>query len=602
MKNHHSTTRRHLHATTSAKHFLSRVRQIAGLACLLALISPASAQQYWMNGASTWNATATNWAASSSGAPTNVWASGAAVFEGTAGTVTLNGTLSTTGLSFMSDAFTLTGGTSLTLTGTPSILVPSTFAATINSPLAGSTGLTKLGNGGLTLGGTNIFTGTTTVLPGAGNLTLDFSTTGAPATQILYSGVGSGRDLVLGGNLGIRGKANTTNTQTFDTTTIGGGSTINATANVTANPLTVNLGTLSRTSGVVDFITANSANITTSTAVSNGILGPWATFGGTNWATKSGSNIVALSSYTAWDKAAASDSTANYSAAGGTVTGNLTGNTLKVTDGTTLGLGANNVTVAGLLTTANGTITSSGGVLGNGSGNEFIFNTASGVTTTISGSNNTLIGAASTGSLTKAGAGTLLINNTHNFTGGVNLAAGTLQLGANNTLSTSSGAISFNGGTLAFTAGVTTDYSSRFSTAANQAFRLRPNSNLTFGTALNSAGGSLTKEAGTYNTLTLTGNNILSGGVELAQNAGVLRIGNGTTGSGTLTAPVRMGGETSLIFNLGTQNYNFSSSITSMLSGRIILENLGTGNLTFSGELNFGTTNTISQRRHDGRA
>ena len=78
-----------------------------------------------------------------------------------------------------------------------------------------------------------------------------------------------------------------------------------------------------------------------------------------------------------------------------------------------------------------------------------------------------------------------------------------------------SGTIAFGGGTLQFTANNAADYSSRFSSAASQAYKLDTNGrNVTLLSALTSSGGSLTKSGA--GTLTLSGSNTYSGGTTVA--------------------------------------------------------------------------------------
>src|SRR5439155_9669231 len=54
--------------------------------------------------------------------------------------------------------------------------------------------------------------------------------------------------------------------------------------------------------------------------------------------------------------------------------------------------------------------------------------------------------------VTKAGAGTLVLSGTNTFTGGLKLNAGTVSYSADANLGAASGAITFNGGTLTYTA------------------------------------------------------------------------------------------------------------------------------------------------------
>jgi len=81
----------------------------------------------------------------------------------------------------------------------------------------------------------------------------------------------------------------------------------------------------------------------------------------------------------------------------------------------------------------------------------------------------------------------------NSYTGGTRLVGGALALGSANAIGTA-GTISFGGGTLQYTSSNTSDYSGRFSTAANQAFSIDTNGqNVTLASGLSSSGGSFTK-------------------------------------------------------------------------------------------------------------
>jgi autotransporter-associated beta strand protein/T5SS/PEP-CTERM-associated repeat protein len=114
------------------------------------------------------------------------------------------------------------------------------------------------------------------------------------------------------------------------------------------------------------------------------------------------------------------------------------------------------------------------------------------------------------GAVTKQGAGTLTLSGNNSYTGGTTISGGVLSLGSANAVGTS-GTISFGGGTLQYSASNTTDYASRFSTAASQAYEIDTNSqNVTLASPLTSSGGTLTKSGA--GTLTLSGNNSYTGG------------------------------------------------------------------------------------------
>ena len=203
-----------------------------------------------------------------------------------------------------------------------------------------------------------------------------------------------------------------------------------------------------------------------------------------------------------------------------------------------------------------------------------------------SGAQLTLSGVISGTSmaLTKTGSGTLILTTaTNSYTGGTNLNAGAIQLASSTPLG-SSGTISFAGGSLRYTATNTTDYSSRFSTAANQLYSFDTNGqSVTLATALTSSGGSLTKLGS--GTLTLTGANTYSGATNI--NAGTLQIGSagvtGALGSGAIN-------------NNGVLSFNRTDSVTlsADMPGSGSLSQLGTGTLTLTGNNSFSGGTTIA--------
>lgn len=171
--------------------------------------------------------------------------------------------------------------------------VNETYAGSIT----GSGGFTKQGAGALTLTGSNTYTGDTTIE--GGTLALDFSAGGAPTSDIIAS---TSTLNMSGGVLAIIGADGSTNSQTFGGLNVTrGNNKIEATSG-TGGSLTINLGAITHSGGLVDFVLPGSGNITTS----NTTLGGWATVNGTDYAKVEGGNIVAFTEldYTDQDNAA----------------------------------------------------------------------------------------------------------------------------------------------------------------------------------------------------------------------------------------------------------------------------------------------------------
>ena len=132
-------------------------------------------------GSGTWSTTSANWT-DATGLVTNPMypAPGFAVFDGAAGTVTIDnapGAVQATGLQFASNGYVMDGG-ALTLVADAAHPAPVEvrvgngsaasigYTATLNNVIAGSAGLNKTGVGTLVLTGTNSYTGGTTIAAG----------------------------------------------------------------------------------------------------------------------------------------------------------------------------------------------------------------------------------------------------------------------------------------------------------------------------------------------------------------------------------------------------------------------------------------------------
>jgi autotransporter-associated beta strand protein len=363
-----------------------------------------------------------------------------------------------TGAKFNTTLAVGTGG-ALTLSvpsGSPVIDVVNE-TATISVGIAGTSGLNKTGTGNLILTGANTYTGTTTVT--GGTLTLDFSQAGSPASNIIGGTSPASVALTGDATLTIKGGAGLSNSQNFGSLTVGSGADIVTLTLNGATNLTAALGTITQTTGgTLDFSVApliSGVVATTTNSVVNGILGPWATVGtgaSTQYATINGSGqIVAYTGATAGgaNLVSVTNATANYTySAAATLGGARTANTLQYTGGaTTMALGANTLTLNGLLDTGSGllTITSTGaGGIVIGATKELDILGSGSVTISAPVANN----AAGASSLTYSGAGTLTLGvNASTYTGTTTVNSGTVTLSLANVLNSASSLV-VNGGTL----------------------------------------------------------------------------------------------------------------------------------------------------------
>ncbi|UHC20226.1 autotransporter-associated beta strand repeat-containing protein (plasmid) [Methylobacterium currus] len=232
-------------------------------------------------GTGTWDvaAAATNWT-DASGAAANAWGQGGlAIFAGTAGTVTVSGATppQTAGMEFLSDGYTVTGG-SIALTvfsaGTaPKILTETGVTATIASALTGTDGLEKTSAGTLVLAGANTYTGGTTITAGtlaigaggtSGSVAGTIANGGAlvfnRSDDLTYAGVVSGTgtlDKQGAGTLTLTG----TSTYTGATTVSAGTLALTGTARL-ASDVTVQAGaTLAGLSGAAGPVVAGAVTL-----------------------------------------------------------------------------------------------------------------------------------------------------------------------------------------------------------------------------------------------------------------------------------------------------------------------------------------------------
>lgn len=404
-------------------------------------------------GSGTWNSTGTHWTGVN-GSFNSAWAPNSfAVFQGTAGTVTVDGAQAITGLQFVTDGYNVVGGTAGALTlfngtgGNTAVRVDPNATATLGVTLNGVGTLAKLDAGTLVLNGANTYIGGTALNGGTlivGNnsaLGTGLLTTSNGTTLDSNAAVNLNNDVNVNGTLTVGGS----NALTLAGTVAGTGSLIkNGISSLTLSGNNTYAGpTALNTGGLI---------LSSNSALGTGALNAAA---GTTLDTSSAvalANAVSLAGNLGILGSA--DLTLNglVSGAGGLTksgAGNLT------LSGSNAYLGGTQLN-AGSLTLGNGSALGTGGLAVNGAATldtstalALANNTTLNAALTVAGTNDLSLGGVvdGSGSLIKNGNANLTLNGANTYTGGTTLAAGTLTVG--NATGLGTGALTVNGtGTL----------------------------------------------------------------------------------------------------------------------------------------------------------
>ncbi|WP_233235904.1 autotransporter-associated beta strand repeat-containing protein [Bordetella sp. LUAb4] len=346
-------------------------------------------------GTGTWGS-GTNWT-DAAGTTSQTWNDRYAAFAGVGGTVTVDGAKTVTGMQFLSDGYTLTGGAgaeiALSQTTTP-IRVDTGATATLGVPLTGAGGLSKENGGTLVLTSPNTYTGGTTVASGTLQVSAD--------NQL---GDAAGAVNLNGGTLAIADAAYAGTDRAVTLGAAGGDiAVVAAGQDFTLGQALTGSGALTK-SGAGTLVLASGSNYSGGTHITGGTLAG-------DSASLQGSINSAAGTTLRFDQS--TDGSFNGSLAGsGQLVKNGTGAlTLTQPNSYTGGTQINTGTLIG------DTGSLQGNIVDNAS---LVFNQ-----TTDGTFNGTLSG---TGSLTKRGAGTLTASGSNPFSGNVVVAQGTLALG-----------------------------------------------------------------------------------------------------------------------------------------------------------------------------
>lgn len=189
------------------------------------------------------------------------------------------------------------------------------------------------------------------------------------------------------------------------------------------------------------------------------------------------------------------------------------------------------------------------------------------------------------GTLQLASTGTVVLSGSNTYTGGTNFTgSGFMRLDSPGALGTT-GTLSFSGGAMQATAVNSSDYSARFSSAANQAYKIDTNGqSVTWASPLTSTGGSLTKLGA--GTLTVSGASTFTGGTNA--QGGVIETALISDAGATPIGTFSTAGDSFLSFGGGTFRYTGADSVSTarylwndQVSGTIEVTN-SSATLTFS--------------------
>lgn len=306
------------------------------------------------------------------------------------------------------------------------------------------------------------------------------------------------------------------------------------------------------------------------------------TIGGTGGLTKSGTGTLTLSgtnTYSGGTTVSGGTLAGNTNSLQGNITNNANVTFDQSTNGTYAGrmdgtgaltkAGTGTVMLSGLNTYSGGTTVSGGVLVGNTSSLQGSITNNANVTFDQNTDGTYAGNMIGTGSLTKAGIGTVTLSGTNGHAGGTIISGGTLRVGSNANLGNPTGQLFFNGGTLQYASAVS---SARGVTVQAGGGTIDTNGNdATLSGNITGAGGLTISGDGC---LTLSGSNSYSGGTTVSVAA---LVGTTTSLQGSIT------NNGDVVFNQDT-----AGTYAGNMGGTGTLSKTGTGAVTLSG------TNTYS--------
>ena len=445
-----------------------------------------------------------------------------------------------------------------------------TGTLTINGGVVGDNPTTPLNAGGFRFGVAQNSSGVATITSGTLRATSIATVDGATGSFIGLAGTGS-----VGLNSGYLQAAHLT----LGAASTGTGTLTIASGSASTNNLTIGgtgNGTLNITGGVMKSLFGTLGSASSGTGTVTVTSGTWLVNGNGGPSNRESLGVLRVGG-TSGGVGSLTIGNGGYVVVSGSFVRGASG-TFALNSGGTLQIGGQDSTynVATTGATASGTMGVLVGDLDYAGTLKFAQNNSSGTLPSSTYSGN----LSGSGDLVKTGTGVLSLGGSNSYTGGTTLTAGTLALSSANAIGTT-GTISFNGGALQATANNTQDYSSRFSNADNQQYRIDSNGqSVTLATNLTSANGTFTK-IGT-GTVTLTGINTFASG---SAAAGILQ-GSAANLATSGTFGVASGAE--VRFNQTAPNETWAGQ----LHGSGTASKTGAGTLTLTGS-GAGTTGTL---------
>ena len=546
-------------------------------------------------------------------------------------------------------------GSTSSITNNGSLIYNLTSSGTLGMVISGNGSLVKQSTGTLTLSGANTYTGVTTI--SAGTLALGASNAIADTSSV---SVAAGSTLALGGNSNTIGRLTGAGAVSLGagtlTSTYSGGGGFRTFSGVISGSGGF---TLAGASDFNDFLTISGSNTYTGATT---LTGATLILGADNSISSSSALVISGGRLSASNRNQTFHSLVMDSGAilrdggtltfsngasfnGGSVTIRNNGGVISSSGATTLGnvtftYNASTSGLDALVLGGNVVVTSGASALfemgpAGGQGHmklgdtNRVFDVGENATATV----NWVIHSTTlaSGALTKNGSGTLVMNAVNTYTGGTTVNAGTLVLGnASNTLA-NAGAVTVNGGTLSL--GVNSDTIGALTLTGGSitgTTGVLTASSLTLqnGTVSAILAGSASINKTTSGTLTLAGNNTVSGGITLSAGqlnlnaAGALGSGNFTILGGTLgntagsavtlsstaaqfwNANFAFAGPDALNLGTGAVAINATRTITvdagNLIVGGAIsgtgfgLTKNGTGTLTLAGANTYSSATTVN--------